>query len=78
DEAPVTGFQRFVPALSVMVGSAVTLWPFIATFPILPPFGLLMLLGWRLTKPDSLRIWAPLPLGLFDDLISGQPLGTAM
>lgn len=78
DEVPVTGFKRFVPALSVLVGSSLTLWPMIASFPILPPFGLLMLLGWRLTKQDSLRIWAPLPLGLFDDLLSGQPLGSAM
>ena len=37
-----------------------------------------MLLGWRLTRTESLRVWAPLPLGLFDDLVSGQPLGSAM
>ncbi|MEG3175296.1 rod shape-determining protein MreD [Sphingomonas sp. RB3P16] len=78
DEAPDRSFQRFVPALSVLVGSSLTLWPVVASFPFLPPFGLLMLLGWRLVRPESLRIWAPLPLGLFDDLVSGQPLGSAM
>ena len=78
DEAPDRSFQRFVPAISVVAASALTLWPFVASIPFLPPFGLLMLLGWRLTKPESLRIWAPLPLGLFDDLVSGQPLGNAM
>ncbi len=67
-----------IPALSVMAGSALTLLPMIATFPILPPFGLMMLLGWRLARPDALPVWAPLLLGLFDDLISGQPFGSAM
>jgi rod shape-determining protein MreD len=78
DEAPDRSFRRFVPALSVVLASSLTLWPIIASLPLLPPFGLLTLLGWRLTRPDSLRIWAPLPLGLFDDLVSGQPLGSAM
>ncbi|WP_404369711.1 rod shape-determining protein MreD [Sphingomonas sp. MMS24-J45] len=78
DEAPDSTATRLLPAISVMIGSALTLWPIIATVQILPPFGLLMLLGWRLTRNESLRVWAPLPLGLFDDLISGQPLGSAM
>jgi rod shape-determining protein MreD len=78
DEAPDRSFRRFLPEISVVAASSLTLWPFIANLPLLPPFGLLMLLGWRLCKPESLRIWAPLPLGLYDDLISGQPLGSAM
>lgn len=78
DEAPDPALVRFAPMLSVMLGSLLTLWPVIASFPFLPPLGLLILLGWRLTRPDSLRIWAPLPLGLFDDLVSGQPLGNAI
>lgn len=78
DEAPDRSFVRFLPALTVLAGSALTLWPIIASVQILPPFGLLMLLGWRLTRTESLRVWAPLPLGLFDDLVSGQPLGSAM
>ncbi|MFA5989406.1 MAG: rod shape-determining protein MreD [Sphingomonas sp.] len=56
----------------------ITLLPFIAPFGIVPPFGVMMLIGWRLGKPDALPIWAPLLFGLFDDLISGQPLGSAM
>ena len=53
---------------SVMLGSLVTIVPAVATFPWLPPFGLLMLLGWRLHRADSLKVWAAVPLGLFDDL----------
>jgi len=64
--------------LSVILGSLMTLLPVIAMVPFLPPFGLMMLLGWRLTRGDSMRVWAPVPLGLFDDLVSGQPLGSAM
>lgn len=78
DEAPTELGSRAVAALTVMAGSMVTLVPFIATAPLLPPFGLLMLLGWRLSRHEAFRIWAPLPLGLFDDLLSGQPIGSAV
>lgn len=64
--------------LSVVLGSMTVLLPFVATVPILPPFGLMMLLGWRMTRGNSMHVWMPVPLGLFDDAISGQPFGTAM
>ena len=64
--------------LSVMLGSMMTLLPIVATVPFLPPFGLLMLLGWRMVRGDSMRVWMPVLLGLFDDMLSGQPLGSAM
>ena len=64
--------------LSVVLGSLMTLVPVVAVVPFLPPFGLLMLLGWRMMRPDAMRVWAPVPLGFFDDLVSGQPLGSAM
>ncbi len=67
-----------LPAISIMAGSSLTLLPVIFTFPILPPFGLIMLFGWRMTRPEALPVWSPLLLGLFDDLVSGQPFGSAM
>ncbi len=69
---------RLLPWTTVMAGSLVTVLPWGATLPLLPPFGLLMMLSWRLLAPLSLRIWAPALLGLFDDLVSGQPVGSAM
>lgn len=69
---------RALPWLSVVAGSALTALPVVATVPLLPPFGLLMLLAWRLLVPFSLRRWAAAPLGLADDLMSGQPLGSAV
>lgn len=78
DPAPAGKLSRALPALTVILGSLVTIWPFVATIPVLPPMGLLMLLGWRLMRSDNFHIWAALPLGLFDDLLSGQPLGSSM
>jgi rod shape-determining protein MreD len=64
--------------LSIAIGSLVTLAPFKASFPIVPPFGLMMLLAWRLHRPHLLKPWAPVLLGFLDDLVSGQPLGNSM
>ena len=69
---------RAVPWLTVVAGSLVTGLPLIATVPLLPPFGLLMLLAWRLLVRFSVRRWAAAPLGFVDDLVSGQPLGSAV
>lgn len=67
-----------VPVITVLFGSLLTALPLIAQSPILPPFGLLLLLSWRLLRPDLWRAWIGLPLGLFDDMASGQPIGSAM
>ena len=71
------GRARALPFVTVIGASLLTAVPAVATVPLLPPFGLLMLLAWRLLAPFSLRPWAPALLGLFDDLLSGQPLGSA-
>lgn len=76
--AAVQRSARVLPWASIMVGSLVTILPLGAALPLLPPFGLLMLLAWRLLAPLALRFWAPALLGLFDDLVSGQPAGSAM
>ena len=78
-EAPVPRSRaRALPWLTVMGGSLATVFPVAASLPLLPPFGLLMLLAWRLLAPLALRRWAPALLGLFDDCLSGQPMGSAM
>ncbi len=69
---------RMIPIASIMIGSLLTIVPIVATFPVLPPLGLMTLLAWRLLRPETIRIWMPLPFGLFDDLVSGQPLGSAI
>lgn len=69
---------RWLAPLSIVLATLITLIPFKATAPLLPPFGLMMMLAWRLHRPDLLKPWAPLLLGFVDDMVSGQPLGNAM
>lgn len=70
---------RATPVLVVMLGSMLgTLLPVIAQSPSLPPFGLVFLLTWRLLHPSLLPLWVGVPLGAFDDVMTGAPLGSAM
>jgi rod shape-determining protein MreD len=79
DYAPAVRARVYIlPAATVIVGSLLTAWPAIVSAPLLPPLGLMMLLGWRLLRGDVWPVWAGLPLGLIDDLYSGHPVGTAM
>lgn len=66
-----------LPWVTVMLGSLVPGWLLIASAPVLPPLGFLMFVAWRQLRPGLLPMWAGLPLGLFDDLFSGGPFGTA-
>jgi rod shape-determining protein MreD len=66
------------PWLLVMLGSLSPAWPIIASAPIMPPLGFLLLVAWQQSRPGLLPVWAGLPLGLFDDLYSGQPFGCAV
>lgn len=70
---------RIVPIASVMVASALPLMlPLIANSPVLPPIGLLFFLCWQLLRTEMWPVWIGLPLGLWDDLFSGAPIGTAV
>ncbi len=74
--SPILAFA--VPWLLVMLGSLSPTWPIIASAPVVPPFGFLLLVAWQLLRPGLFPVWAGLPLGLFDDLYSGQPFGSAV
>lgn len=66
------------PIASVMLASAVPLLPFAADAPLLPPLGFLLFIAWRMLRSDLWPVWIGLPLGVWDDLVSGQPIGSAM
>lgn len=67
------------PIISVMVASAVpSMLPFLVQSPTLPPLGLLFLLGWRLLHHEMWPLWIGAPLGLFNDIMTGSPLGTGV
>jgi rod shape-determining protein MreD len=78
NRAPSTLRVYLVPWLTILLGSLTPWLPIIAPAPILPPFGFLLLLAWRLLRPGLLPPWAGLPLGLFDDFYSGQPMGSGV
>lgn len=67
-----------LPWLTILLGSLTPWLPVISPAPVLPPLGFMMLLAWRLLRPGLLPLWAGLPLGLFDDLYSGQPVGSGV
>ena len=76
--APSPAQRQAVPIVSTMIGSLTPILPAIATAPTMPPWGLLILLAWRMLHRNIWPVWMGLPLGLFDDLFSGQPLGSSM
>lgn len=67
-----------LPWLTILAGSLLPIFFVASALPVVPPFGFVMLLAWRMVRPGLLPIWAGLPLGLFDDQFSGQPLGSAI
>ena len=74
--SPVLAFAT--PWLLVMLGSMSPTWPIVTSAPVLPPVGFLLLVAWQQLRPGLFPVWAGLPLGLFDDLYSGQPFGSAV
>ena len=67
-----------IPYLTIMLASVLPILLIADVMPLLPPLGFLMLLAWRMVRPGLLPLWAGAPLGAFDDLVSGQPFGSAI
>lgn len=67
-----------VPWASILVASIIPAFAISTALPLMPPLGFVMLLAWRMLRPGLLPVWVGFPLGLFDDLFSGQPLGSAI
>ncbi|MCE7796036.1 rod shape-determining protein MreD [Sphingobium sufflavum] len=70
---------RATPVITVMLGSLLpAMIPVVSLSPTTPPLGLMLLLAWRLLRPELWPLWIGLPLGFFDDIATGHPVGTAM
>lgn len=70
--------REYVPVVSTIIACMLSLLPIIVSSPLVPDIGFLVLLAWRLLRPE---MWAPtiaLPLGLFSDLVGGHPIGQSM
>ena len=66
---------NIIPWASILIASILPIFAIAAALPMVPPLGFVVLLAWRLVRPGLLPVWAGFPLGLFDDLFSGQPFG---
>ncbi len=69
---------NFVPWASIILASVIPIFPLVSGIPLWPPLGFLLLLSWRFVRPGLLPVWAGFPLGLWDDLFSGQPFGSGI
>ena len=70
--------RRFVPVASTLAASLLALLPIVAQRPLVPEIALLVLIAWRLLRPEMWPAHTALGLGLFNDLVAGHPIGQSM
>jgi len=70
--------RQYLPIISTIVACLLALLPIVTVSPIVPDIGLLVLIAWRLLRPELWTVTTVLPLGMFNDLIVGHPLGQSM
>jgi rod shape-determining protein MreD len=68
----------YIPAATVVAATLLSLLPIISATGWWPDFALLTLLGWRLLRADAWPAWWAAPLGFFNDLIVGNPIGLSI
>lgn len=73
-QGPVTG-ARYMPAISVLGACLLTALPIVSSSGWYPDFGFLVLIAWRLLRADAWPTWWAAPLGFFNDLVTGHPIG---
>jgi rod shape-determining protein MreD len=75
-------FQSFrrqaVPIFTTLAACLLDLLPIVAEQPLIPDFAFLVLIAWRLLRPEIWTAQTALPLGLFNDLVAGHPIGQSM
>ena len=78
-EVAIRDFRfRYVPLLSTLAAIGLALIPVVMEAPLLPDFGFLVLITWRLLRPEIWPARLALGLGLVNDLVAGHPLGQSM
>lgn len=70
--------RKYVPIASTIIACALVLLPIIVSSPLIPDLAFLVLIAWRLLRPEMWSATTALPLGLFNDLVAGHPLGQSM
>jgi len=78
-EVAIRDFRhRYVPLLSTIFAILLALMPFIFSAPFVPDLGFLVLIAWRLLRPEIWGAGTALGLGLLSDLVAGNPMGQSM
>jgi rod shape-determining protein MreD len=70
--------RRNVPVISTVIAIFIATLPIVVSTPVVPDFAFLVLVSWRLLRPEMWRAQVALPLGLLNDLVDGHPLGQSM
>ena len=70
--------RRFVPLLTTLGACLLDALPIVMSTPLVPDFGFLVLIAWRLLRPELWTATVALPLGFFNDLVAGLPIGQSM
>lgn len=73
-QGPVAG-ARYMPAISVLGACLLNALPIVSISGWYPDFGFLLLIAWRLLRADAWPTWWAAPLGFFNDLVTGHPIG---
>jgi rod shape-determining protein MreD len=76
-QGPVPGAEYW-PAISVMLASLLVVLPIVSMSGWYPSFGFLALIAWRLLRGDAFPTWWAAPLGFFNDLVAGNPIGLSV
>jgi rod shape-determining protein MreD len=78
DVARFKARRQAVPILVTLAASLLDLAPVVVEQPLVPDIAFLVLIAWRLLRPEMWASHIALPLGLFNDLVAGHPLGQSM
>lgn len=70
--------RQYLPVASVIAACLLSLLPIVMTSPVIPDLALLVLIAWRLLRPEMWSATTVLLLGLFNDLVTGNPIGQSM
>jgi rod shape-determining protein MreD len=77
--APLTirAGQALVPLTVTVLCIMLSATPFgtMFGFAVLPAFGFAAIFYWTVNRPDIFPVWSVLALGIFQDLLLGDPLG---
>lgn len=74
---PRAGASKYPPT-TILVASLLSVLPVFTPGAWWPDLAFLVLVAWRLRRTDAFPGWWAVPFGLFNDLVTGQPIGLSV